>query len=232
MTRIFLLLLLKAQLQKGNSRELSMRGGRAHHWKRASRHATCGTLAPRRMRVGLSKPRLSSPEQDLPLCFSVDVSLENRRAAAFRRKSLLGGLGAGNKVSPPNVDNPWTHGLCCPVLSLRHAWLLATPWTVAHQAPLSMGSPGRNTGVGCHALLQGGFPTQGPNPGFQHYRQILSCLSHQRSPKILGWVACPFPRGSPQPRNRTKVSCIAGGFFNSWATREVLIHRIPYWKWI
>ena len=28
----------------------------------------------------------------------------------------------------------------------------ATPWTVAHQAPLSS-SPGKNTGVGCHALL-------------------------------------------------------------------------------
>ena len=26
-------------------------------------------------------------------------------------------------------------------------------------------SPGKNTGVGCHALLQGIFPTQGANPG-------------------------------------------------------------------
>jgi len=32
--------------------------------------------------------------------------------------------------------------------------------TVARQAPLSMDSPGKNTGVGCHALLQGIFPTQ------------------------------------------------------------------------
>ena len=29
----------------------------------------------------------------------------------------------------------------------------ATVWTVAHQAPLSMGFPGKNTGVGCHFLL-------------------------------------------------------------------------------
>ena len=42
--------------------------------------------------------------------------------------------------------------------------LFVTPWTVAHQAPLSMGSPGRNTGVGCHVLLEGIFPTQGLNP--------------------------------------------------------------------
>ena len=31
-------------------------------------------------------------------------------------------------------------------------------------------SPGKNTGVGCHALLQGIFPTQGPNPGLAHCR--------------------------------------------------------------
>ena len=39
-----------------------------------------------------------------------------------------------------------------------------TLWTVAHQAPLSWDSPGKNTGVGCHALLQGIFPTQRLNP--------------------------------------------------------------------
>ena len=38
--------------------------------------------------------------------------------------------------------------------------------TVACQAPLRLwDSPGRNTGVGCHALLQGVFPTQGSIPG-------------------------------------------------------------------
>ena len=39
--------------------------------------------------------------------------------------------------------------------------LFVTPWTVAHQAPLSMDSPGKNTGVGSHLLLQGIFLTQG-----------------------------------------------------------------------
>ena len=43
-------------------------------------------------------------------------------------------------------------------------------------------SPGKNTGVGCHALLQGIFPTQGWNLGLTHYRQILHHLSHQGSP--------------------------------------------------
>ena len=39
-------------------------------------------------------------------------------------------------------------------------------------------SPGKNTGVGCHALLQGIFPTQESNPGFPHCRQMLHRLSH------------------------------------------------------
>ena len=34
-------------------------------------------------------------------------------------------------------------------------------------------SPGKNTGVGCHSLLQGIFPTQGLNPGLLHFRWIL-----------------------------------------------------------
>ena len=40
-------------------------------------------------------------------------------------------------------------------------------------------SPGKNTGVGCHTLLQGIFPTQGLNPGLLHCRWILYCLSPQ-----------------------------------------------------
>ena len=43
-------------------------------------------------------------------------------------------------------------------------------------------SPGKNTGVGCHALLQGTFPTQGSNPGLSHCKQILYQLSYQGSP--------------------------------------------------
>ena len=43
-------------------------------------------------------------------------------------------------------------------------------------------SQGKNTGVGCHALLQGIFPTQGMNPDLPHCRWILYHLSHQGSP--------------------------------------------------
>ena len=41
--------------------------------------------------------------------------------------------------------------------------LFVTPWTIARQAPLSWDSPGKSPGVGCHALLQGMFLTQGSN---------------------------------------------------------------------
>ena len=45
--------------------------------------------------------------------------------------------------------------------------------------------PGKNTGVGCHVLLQGIFPTHGSNLGLPHWRWILYCLSHQGSPKMF-----------------------------------------------
>ena len=49
-------------------------------------------------------------------------------------------------------------------------------------------SPGKNTGLGSHSLLQGIIPTQGSNPGLLHCRQILSHLSHQRSCKWLPFL--------------------------------------------
>ena len=95
----------------------------------------------------------------------------------------------------------------CPTL---RAHGLYSPWN----------SPGQNTGMGSLSLLQEIFPTQGSNPGLPHCRQILYQLSHKESPRILEWVAYPFPNRSSWPRNRTGVSCIADGFFTNWAIRE------------
>ena len=50
---------------------------------------------------------------------------------------------------------------------------LVTPWTGAHEAPLSIGFSGKNTAVGCHFLPQEIFLTQGSSPGFLYCRQIL-----------------------------------------------------------
>ena len=69
------------------------------------------------------------------------------------------------------------------VKSLSRVRLFATPWTPGssiHGIFL-----GKSTGVGCHFLLQGIFPTQGWNPGLPHCRQTLCHLSHQGSPYQL-----------------------------------------------
>ena len=63
--------------------------------------------------------------------------------------------------------------------SLSHIWLFAKRRTIASQTPPSMGFSSKNTGVGCHSVLQGIFLTQGSNPGLLHCRQILYHLSHQ-----------------------------------------------------
>ena len=53
-------------------------------------------------------------------------------------------------------------------------------------------SPGKKSGAGCQALLQGIFPNQGLNPGLLHCRQILYSLSHHERPRILEWAASLF----------------------------------------
>ena len=44
--------------------------------------------------------------------------------------------------------------------------------------------------------------------------------------RILVWIAVPCSRGSSQPRNQTQVSCVAGGFFTTRATRQAQ----EYWS--
>ena len=65
------------------------------------------------------------------------------------------------------------------VKSLSCVWLFVTPWTVAYQAPLSMGFSRQYYWSGF--LLQGIFPTKGLNPGLPHCRQTLYRLSHVSS---------------------------------------------------
>ena len=105
----------------------------------------------------------------------------------------------------------WSEGQSVMSNSLRPHGLYS-PWNYL----------GQKTGVGSCSVLQGIFQTQGSNPGLPHYRHILYHLSHQRSPRILEWVAYPFSRRFSQPRNQTRVSWIAGRFFTRWAAREAL----------
>ena len=97
-----------------------------------------------------------------------------------------------------------------------------------HRVYSPWNSPGQNTGVGSLPLLQGIVPTQGSNPGLPHCRQILYQLSHKGSPRILEWVAYLFSSRSSRPRNRTGISCIAGGFFTNWAVSP----EIMWWSFL
>ena len=65
-------------------------------------------------------------------------------------------------------------------------------------------SPGKNTGVGGHSLLQGIFPIQTANPGLLHCRRILDRLSHQGSLDEVQW--------------RETTSALTG-HINSWSSQ-------------
>ena len=71
------------------------------------------------------------------------------------------------------------------VLLTQSWWTLCDPKEPTRLLSL-WSSPGKNTGVGCHFLLQGIFPPQGLNLGLLHCRQILYLLSH------LGSLLCAY----------------------------------------
>ena len=107
----------------------------------------------------------------VPIADSIESATEWEPAAFC---SVLFGK-QGNLSEPQlilcnrRIVTPEPHGCaiqgCLKVKSLSHVQLFATPWTVAHQASLSIGfHREKNTGLGCHAFLQGIFPTQRSNP--------------------------------------------------------------------
>ena len=69
---------------------------------------------------------------------------------------------------------------------LSRVQLFETPWSIANQAPLSMGFSRQECCSGLPFPSQGIFPTQGLNPGLQHCRQTRYSLSHQGSPAKVG----------------------------------------------
>ena len=91
-------------------------------------------------------------------------------------------------------------------------------------------SPGKNTGVGCHFLLQ-----CLKEKSESEVAQLCPTLSDPMDcslpgssvhgilqTRILEWVAIPFSRGSFQPKDWTWFSCIAGRFFTVSTTKETL----------
>ena len=65
--------------------------------------------------------------------------------------------------------------LCVCQVALSCPTLCNAMGCAAHQAPLSMGFPRQDTGVGCHFLLQGIFLTQGQIPHLLHWHSLPLC---------------------------------------------------------
>ena len=88
--------------------------------------------------------------------------------------------------------------VCVRAQLLSHMQLFAISWTWATRLFLPWNFPGKNTGMGCHFLLQEILPTQGSNPRLLcllHCRWILYLVSHRGSPvcllicKLTSWSA-------------------------------------------
>ena len=90
--------------------------------------------------------------------------------------------------------------------------------------------------MGCHALLQGIFLTQGSNLGFLHCRQILYCLSHQGSPawwgyfrghlsfcNETGWVLRIYLSGAP--RSLPRLLC----HYSATVVSQLSGQRCAFW---
>ena len=85
--------------------------------------------------------------------------------------------------------------LCCAVLT--HSIMSDSLWHHGLQLTRLLcpgDSPDKNTGVGCHILLQGIFPTQGPNPYdlcLLHCWQVLQCLATWEAPYLCSEALFP-----------------------------------------
>ena len=96
-------------------------------------------------------------------------------------------------------------------------------------------SPGKNTGVDCHILFQGVFPTQWSNPGFPHCRQMLYHWGRKWQPTPVFLLENLRDRGAwwaavcgvTQCRARLKQLSSSSSSFTIWATREA--QRILEW---
>ena len=120
---------------------------------------------------------------------------------------------------PFSPAGDWTRISC---IGCAVCWVLQLFLTLCDPVDCSLSgcsvhgdSPGKNTGVGCCALLQG---YSRPRSSALH---VVSWPSEPPGkPMSTGVVFYPFSRRSSQPRNWIGVSCIAVRFFTSWATRE------------
>ena len=100
-----------------------------------------------------------------------------REGALEEHQWLSSGVGWTENTHCRNFAQGWW----LVVSVVKSCLTLVTPWTVARRLLCPWDSPGKNTGVGFHSLLQGIFPTQESNPGLLPCRQSLCWLSYSLS---------------------------------------------------
>ena len=111
----------------------------------------------------------------------------------------------------------WTSLVVKNLPAMRETWL----WYLGWEDPLEKGtatdsSSGVENSMDCIST-----GSQSVGHDWKTFTLLLSQLSHKGSPRILEWVAYLFSSRSSWPRNYYSISCIVGGFFTTWAIREV-----------
>ena len=103
----------------------------------------------------------------------------------------------------------------CVFSCFSHTHLCVILWTTAHPSPLSMGFSRQEYWSELPCSPPGDLPNPGIEPGSSALQADSLPSEPPGKPKNTGVVAFPFYRGSSQPKNQIRISCIAGGFFTS-----------------
>ena len=141
----------------------------------------------------------------------------------------------GNSAISDNKDRPWENYTKWNKPDTEDNYYIILPiWGIRNSQihrlkDLNGGSQGVGEGAkeSCYSL--------GKNFQLNRVTSAQSCLTLCNpmnytvhgilQARILEWVAYPFSSGSSQPRNRTRVSCIAGKFFTSWVMRDAPLYQ-------
>ena len=143
-------------------------------------HVTRAVLCPTREVSPLTQVQQSQQDHFIH-CFKVSSKKAHELSAPVRPQPFLArGSGDGHKHPELALRGPQQ----ARVLGRSVVSDALRPHGLQPTRLLCPGdSPGKDTGVGCQALLQGVFPTQGRNPGLPHCRRILCRLSRQGRPQ-------------------------------------------------
>ena len=131
---------------------------------------------------------VSLPRKYFPSCSPGSAMFSQVLRTQFEKPQRMTGLPGAPGCHPKRSISYWPWSQWVKVAQSR-----LTLWDPTDCSPpgsfVHGHSLGKDTGVGCHARLQGIFPTQGSNPGLLCCRRILYHWSYQASPKVP-WSQC------------------------------------------